>query len=83
MAIGPAAAAPSCQFGFATEAKNSWLLKCRKIVPVLQKGVALTQAGNATCKTDSYWNYGPAVTTKHLPGNLLVAVRYTCGHVEG
>jgi len=76
-------AAPYCEFGFSTEQQTGWLLKCRKIVPVLQKGVALTQAGNANCNTDSYWNYGPAVTAKHLAGNHFVVVRYTCGHVEG
>jgi hypothetical protein len=80
----PAAAAdPVCQFGFLTDVKNSWLLKCKKTVPLLQKGVALTQAGNANCNTNSYWNFGPAVTATHLPGNILVLVRYTCGHVEG
>ena len=79
----PAAAAPSCQFGFSTVAKNGWLLKCSKTVPMSQKGVALTQANNANCNTDSYWNYGPAVTAKHNRRNTHVAVGYTCGHVEG
>lgn len=80
----PASAAdPVCQFGFSTVQKTGWLLKCRKTVPLLQKGVALTEANNANCKTNSYWNFGPAVTATHLPGNRRVTVRYTCGHVEG
>lgn len=81
---GPAAAAaPVCQFGFETEVKNNWLLKCRKTVPLALKGMALTEANNADCKTDSYWNFGPAVTAEHIRRNSMVTVRYTCGHVEG
>lgn len=76
-------AGPSCAPGFQTEQKQSWILKCKKTVRVAQKGVALTQAQTAQCKTDSYWNYGPAVTAKHGPANVFVTVRYTCGHVEG
>lgn len=76
-------AGPSCESGFKTEQKNASVLKCRKTVPMAQKGVALTQAQTAQCQTDSYWNYGPAVTAKHGPANVLVTVRYTCGHVEG
>jgi hypothetical protein len=80
----PAAAAdPVCQFGFQTDEKKSWLLKCKKTVPLLQKGVALTEAGNANCNTNSYWNFGPAVTAEHIRRNTMVTVRYTCGHVEG
>lgn len=80
----PAAAAdPVCQFGFSTVQKTSWLLVCRKTVPLMQKGVALTEAGNANCKTNSYWNFGPKVEAKHLIGNRRVRVKYTCGHVEG
>jgi hypothetical protein len=77
-----AAAGPSCQFGFQTIQKESWILKCRKTVPLAQKGVALTEAGNANCTTDSYWNFGPAVTAEHIRRNTMVTVRYTCGHVE-
>jgi hypothetical protein len=80
----PAAAAdPVCQFGFQTDLKKSWILKCKKTVPLLQKGVALTQAGNANCTPNAYWNFGPAVTAQHIANNTLVTVRYTCGHVEG
>ena len=76
-------AGPTCAPGFQTVQKNASILKCRKTVPVLQKGVALTQAQTAQCQVDSYWNYGPAVTANHHPANVLVTVRYTCGHVEG
>lgn len=78
-----AEAAPSCQFGFQTDLKKNWILKCSKIAPMSQKGVLLTQANNANCTTDSYWNFGPAVTTEHLRRNTVVKVGYTCGHVEG
>jgi hypothetical protein len=78
-----AAADPTCVTGFQTVEKKSWILKCKKTVPLLQKGVALTQAGNANCNTSNYWNFGPSVTAQHLAGNTLVTVRYTCGHVEG
>jgi hypothetical protein len=78
-----AAADPTCTSGFQTEQKKSWILKCKKTVPMAQKGVALTQAGNANCTTSAYWNFGPSVTANHLPGNQMVTVRYTCGHVEG
>jgi hypothetical protein len=80
----PAAFAdPVCAPGFQTVQKQASILKCKKTVPVIQKGVALTQAQTAQCKVNSYWNYGPAVTAKHGPANVLVTVRYTCGHVEG
>lgn len=78
-----AAADPVCVAGFQTSEKKSWILKCRKTVPLAQKGVALTQAYNANCNTNAYWNFGPSVTAQHLAGNTLVTVRYTCGHVEG
>ncbi len=74
---------PVCTAGFQTVQKTSGLLKCKRTVPMAQKGVALTQAQTAQCKTNSYWNYGPAITAKHSPANLRVTVRYTCGHVEG
>jgi hypothetical protein len=80
----PAAnAGPSCESGFTTEHKSASILKCKKTVRMVNKGVALTQAQTAQCQTDSYWNYGPAVTAKHGPANRFVTVRYTCGHVEG
>ena len=83
--VNPSAsiAGPTCQPGFKTEQKSASILKCKKTVRIAQKGVALTQAQTAQCQTDSYWNYGPAVTAKHGPANVLVTVRYTCGHVEG
>jgi hypothetical protein len=76
-------AGPNCTPGFQTVQKSASILKCKKTVPVIQKGVALTQAQTAQCQVDSYWNYGPAVTANHHPANVLVTVRYTCGHVEG
>ncbi|MEP9388070.1 hypothetical protein [Mesorhizobium sp. KR9-304] len=76
-------AAPVCAPGFQTVQKQASILKCRKTVPMAQKGVALTQAQTAQCQVDSYWNYGPAVSANHHPANILVTVRYTCGHVEG
>ena len=76
-------AGPVCESGFQTEQKQASILKCKKTVRMAQNGVALTQAQNAQCQTDSYWNYGPAVSAKHGPANALVTVRYTCGHVEG
>ena len=77
------AADPVCQFGFQTVEKKSWILKCKKTVPMSQKGVALTEAYNTNCTTNSYWNYGPAVTAEHIRRNTYVVVRLTCGHVEG
>ena len=76
-------AGPVCAPGFKTEQKQASILKCKKTVRMAQKGVALTQAQTAQCQIDSYWNYGPAVTANHGPANVLVTVRYTCGHVEG
>ncbi len=81
---GPAAAAdPVCVGGFQTVQKASWILKCKKTVPMAQKGVALTQAYTANCTPNAYWNFGPAVTAQHIANNTLVTVRYTCGHAEG
>ena len=77
------AADPVCQFGFQTVEKKSWILKCRKTAPMAQKGVLLTEAGNANCKTSRYWNFGPKVSAQHLRGNTMVRVEYICGHVEG
>jgi hypothetical protein len=74
---------PSCAPGFQTVQKSASILKCRKTVPMAQKGVALTQAQTAQCQVNSYWNYGPSVTASHGAANVLVTVRYTCGHVEG
>jgi hypothetical protein len=80
----PASAAdPVCRPGFQQVEKNSYVLKCKKTVRMSQKGVALTLAQTAVCNTNSYWNFGPAVTANHGPANVLVTVRYTCGHVEG
>jgi hypothetical protein len=80
----PASAAdPVCRPGFQQVEKNSYILKCKKTVQMSQKGVALTLAQTAVCNTSSYWNFGPAVTAQHGPANVLVTVRYTCGHVEG
>jgi hypothetical protein len=76
-------ASPSCKPGFQTVQKSASILKCRKTVPMAQKGVALTEAQTAQCQVNSYWNYGPAVTAKHRLANTQVTVRYTCGHVEG
>jgi hypothetical protein len=78
----PADAAPACEFGFLTVKKESWILECSKTAPMSQKGVLLTQANNANCKTDSYWNFGPKVTATHLRRNTLVKVNYVCGHAE-
>lgn len=81
---GPAAAAdPVCESGFQTVMKKSWILKCSKTAPMSQKGVLLTQAYNAHCTTNSYWNFGPKVDAEHLRRNTMVKVDYTCGHVEG
>lgn len=79
----PASAAdPVCVSGFQTVQKKSWILKCSKTVPIALKGTALTQAYNANCNTNAYWNFGPAVTaTTPMPG--FSKVSYTCGHVEG
>lgn len=77
------AADPVCQFGFQTVEKKNWILKCRKTAPMAQKGVLLTEAGNANCKTSRYWNFGPKVTAQHLRRNTMVRVEYICGHVEG
>jgi hypothetical protein len=83
-AVVPTASAdPVCAAGFQTVEKKNWILKCRKTVPMAQKGVALTQAQTAQCKVNSYWNFGPSVTANHGPANVLVTVRYTCGHVAG
>jgi hypothetical protein len=77
------AADPTCAAGFSQIEKKSWILRCRKTVPLVQKGVALTQAGNAVCKTEPYWNFGPKVTATHINNNTQVRVDYMCGHVEG
>lgn len=77
------AADPVCEFGFQTVEKKSWLLRCSKTAPMSQKGVLLTQANNANCNTDRYWNFGPKVTAQHLRRNTIVKVDYLCGHVEG
>jgi hypothetical protein len=83
-AVAPARAAdPTCAAGFSQIEKKSWILRCRKTVPLAQKGVALTQAGNAVCKTEPYWNFGPKVTATHINNNTQVRVDYMCGHVEG
>ena len=77
------AADPVCQFGFQTVVQENWILKCRKTAPMAQKGVLLTEAGNASCNTSRYWNFGPKVTAQHLRRNTMVRVEYLCGHVEG
>jgi hypothetical protein len=77
------AAAPVCIAGFATAASSNWLLQCAKTVPIAQKGVALTEAQNAVCKTERYWNFGPKVESKTNRIAGTVQVTYTCGHVEG
>jgi hypothetical protein len=83
-AISTASAAdPTCVTGFSTIEKKSWLLRCRRTVPLALKGVALTQAGNAVCNTTPYWNFGPQVTATHINNNTQVRVDYKCGHVEG
>ncbi|MEO8669127.1 MAG: hypothetical protein ABI399_11465 [Bauldia sp.] len=83
-AVTPAKAAdPVCVAGFQKIEKKSWILRCRKTVPLVQKGVALTQAGNAVCNTTAYWNFGPQVTATHINNNTQVRVDYKCGHVEG
>lgn len=76
-----AAAAPVCAPGFATVQKTNWLLKCEKTVALAFKGVALTEAGNAVCKTERYWNFGPKVDP--VTSGRMVTVSYICGHVEG
>jgi hypothetical protein len=83
--IAPAAAAhaPVCVPGFATETNLSWLLKCQKTVPSAQARVAVTQANNANCTPNSYWNFGPKVTVAANPGRRTTTVTYICGHVEG
>lgn len=84
VATGPAVAAdPVCQFGFQTIEKKNWILKCSKTAPMAQKGMLLTEANNANCKTSRYWNFGPKVSAEHLNRNTMVRVDYTCGHVEG
>lgn len=84
VATGPANAAdPVCESGFQTVEKKSWILKCSKTAPMSQKGVLLTQAYNANCNTNSYWNFGPKVSAQHLRRNTIVKVDYLCGHVEG
>lgn len=57
-------AGPNCVAGFQTVQKSASILKCRKTVPMAQKGVALTQAQTAQCQVDSYWNFGPAVSAR-------------------
>lgn len=80
---GPANAAdPTCESGFQTVEKKSWILKCSKTAPMSQKGVLLTQAYNANCNTNSYWNFGPKVSAQHFRRNTVVKVDYLCGHVE-
>ena|SRR5687768_14062384 len=79
----PAVAAPTCVPGFASAASTDWLLQCTKTVPIAQKGVALTEAHNATCTTDRYWNFGPKVEAVTHRARGTVTVSYTCGHVEG
>jgi hypothetical protein len=80
---GPAAAAePACIPGFTTLQLETWLLRCRKIVPIAQKGVALTEANNVNCNFNSYWNYGPAVTAETNRARGTSTIRYKCGHVE-
>lgn len=79
--VTPAAATPVCVAGFSTIQNLNWLLRCRKTVPVGLIGVTVTQANNAVCRTDNYWNFGPKVTTS-ITGRLAV-VEYICGHVEG
>ena len=66
----PAEAAPICEFGFQTVQQESWILRCRKTAPMSQKGVLLTEANNANCNTDSYWNFGPKVTAQHLRARM-------------
>lgn len=48
-----------------------------------QKGVALTEASNANCNFNSYWNCGPAVTAETNRARGTATIRYKCGHVEG
>jgi len=80
---GPAVAAePACIPGFTTLQKETWILRCRKIVPIAQKGMALTEANNANCHFTSYWNYGPDVTSETNRARGTATIRYKCGHVE-
>jgi hypothetical protein len=84
LAATPAsAAAPVCATGFATTVSSNWLLQCNKTVLIAQKGVALTQAQNATCKTERYWNFGPKVESTTNPAAGTAEISYTCGHAEG
>ena len=82
MLAAPASADPVCEFGFQTIQKKSWILICRKTGPMAHKGMLLTQAYNANCTPNAYWNFGPKVKATHLRRNTVVRVEYTCGHVE-
>lgn len=75
------AADPVCVPGFSTIEKKSWLLRCRKVVMIGQKGATVAQANSANCTTDSYWNFGPNVSVKYM--GIKISVTYTCGHAEG
>ena len=77
-----AASDPACIPGFTTLQKETWILRCRKIVPLPQKNAALTQANNANCSFTSYWNYGPEVTSEINRARRTATIRYKCGHVE-
>lgn len=76
------AAEPACIHGFTTLQKETWILRCRKIVPIAQKNAALMQANNANCNFTSYWNYGPEVTSEIDRARGTATIRYKCGHVE-
>lgn len=80
---GPATAAePACIPGFTTLQKETWILRCRKIVPLPQQNAAFVQANNANCNFTSYWNYGPDVTSEINRARRTATIRYKCGHVE-
>jgi len=80
---GPASAAePACIAGFTTLQKETWILRCRKIVPLPQQNAAFVQANNADCNFTSYWNYGPKVTSEINRARRTATIRYTCGHIE-
>jgi hypothetical protein len=79
----PAAAAePACIPGFTTLQKETWILRCRKIVPLPQQNASLVQANKADCNFTSYWNYGPEVTSEINRARGTATIRYKCGHVE-